>query len=169
MNKVTIHDKCVDSSKWLESIVLTNEKTLMTNQELFEAIALYYANDVKCLLREEGRATALVLSIQHLSKDEIVLQSDECDYYINTEDVNLILRPLSDLTKPCLEGGKIPMKELSKMLDMNIVEHCFIEQNPTLIVFTARYPCIKFMYKHHFDIHGLIEKGYAVDINSIEF
>jgi hypothetical protein len=79
----------------------------------------------------------------------------------------LVLRPLSDLTKPCLDDMKVPMIELAKMFDMNVVEYCFIEQNPTLIESTSRYPVVQQLYKWHFDIHSQIEKGYAIDINSI--
>jgi len=33
---------------------------------------------------------------------------------LSNDDCKLILRPLSDLTKPCLEGGKVPVVELFK-------------------------------------------------------
>jgi len=36
-------------------------------------------------------------------------------WQVPIEDIKLILRPMSDIYKPCLDGGKIPIVELAKM------------------------------------------------------
>lgn len=43
------------------------------------------------------------------------LDTDQSSYYFVIDDVFPILHPLSDLTKPCLEGGKVPIIELLKL------------------------------------------------------
>lgn len=57
----------------------------------------------------------------YMSKDCIGFDNAS-DYYLNIEDIDYynpaikpILRPMSDLYKTCLEGGKIPIVELAKI------------------------------------------------------
>lgn len=174
----------------------------MEKQELLEAIAPYFPHNVKCLHFDDERGINHVCTIEELNKDEATLLSNEYEYFVNIDDVNLILRPLSDLTKPCLEGGKVPIVELAKMCGYNNLEQLeidgeieygwsehglddyqgysfgwsrelktlgvwldHIEGSPISI--DLNLDVVQFMYKHHFDIHGLIEKGCAVDINTI--
>ena len=87
------------------------------------------------------------------------------NYFIKHVKDKPILRPLSDLTKPITVDGKefVPMEQfdsynilmLKKMLDYKI--HTF----------NLLYRVIVKLYKWHFDIHGLIEKGEAIDINTL--
>ena len=87
------------------------------------------------------------------------------NYFIKHVKDKPILRPLSDLTKPITVDGKefVPMEQfdsynilmLKKMLDYKI--HTF----------NLLYRVIVKLYKWHFDIHGLIEKGEAIDINKL--
>jgi len=46
---------------------------------------------------------------------ECIFFRGDADGYVEFEDIKIILRPLSDLIKPCLEGSKIPMFELGKI------------------------------------------------------
>ena len=104
-----------------------------------------------------------------------------------------ILRPISDLYKP-LEDGTIPIVELAKISFPNAAnwDYCkgdnysfsdldnvrFIynaEENAFLIlgydssIMFAKNQIQLFDYlsEHHFDYRGLIEKGLAIDINTI--
>jgi len=87
------------------------------------------------------------------------------NYFIKHVKDKPILRPLSDLTKPITVDGKefVPMEQfdsynilmLKKMLDYKI--HTF----------NLLYRVIVKLYQWHFDIHGLIEKGEAIDINKL--
>ena len=45
---------------------------------------------------------------------------DRINGYFYIDSHKPILRPLSDLVKPCLEGGKIPIVELAKIHDENL-------------------------------------------------
>ena len=79
---------------------------------------------------------------------DIVLRKGNAWINISWEDVKPILRPLSDLTKPVLPDGKIPLVELAKI------------QNQLQL--------FQKLYEWHFDIFGLIEKGEAIDINTLK-
>ena len=73
-----------------------------------------------------------------------------------------ILRPLSDLTKP-LENGK----SLDKVFKS---EFGFVL--PTKQEFFNISVCewreLEYLFKHHFDVFGLIDKELAIDINTLE-
>lgn len=160
----------------------------MNNQELLECIAPYLPYDVKGVFLFNGK-----------KEGQIVNKSKTLDlrtvaFYIENSDhiyFKPILRPVSDLTKPCLEGGKVPIEELVKMLfeGSNVVKtnneriECLFEvkgERSTIRFNTLHlgfnlYPsdifdqfkAMQFMYKHHFDVFGLIVEGYAIDINTI--
>lgn len=64
----------------------------------------------------------------------------------------LILRPLSDLTENYV--SQFILDKLSKCSSKDI-KQCL------------SYNEIDCLLKHHFDIHGLIEKGEAIDINTL--
>ena len=128
----------------------------------------------------------------------------------------LHLRPLSDLTKPCLEGGKIPIVELAKINDKYLPKLATYtpyteEWGNTCSAEIRQYNCdyicktgnmgdlvyqfsyweklqrfafrdntrslpmavshqlglFSYLFEHHFDVFGLIEKGEAIDINTL--
>jgi len=124
--------------------------------------------------------------------------------FIEPSEFNIILRPLSDLTKTCLEGGKVPIEELTNIVFsdwecdeneasvLNSIEeddfeircthieswcsfifHKKINSFSTWIDGEGVCPCrelllvIEKLYEWHFDIHGLIEKKEAIDINTL--
>ena len=103
------------------------------------------------------------------------------------DDFKLILRPMSDLTKPCLEGGKVPIVKLAKTL---YPDQCWILDDKyaldlkcnSILGFNRQYNlfeidqsanCIdqlsllNWLFEHHFDIYNLIDIGLAIDINSL--
>ncbi len=80
--------------------------------------------------------------------------------------VKLVLRPLSDLNKQNI----LDMLEYS---DFENVYHC---GNPDDLIFintedknylSEMLKQAEFLFKNHFDVFGLIEKGLAIDINTI--
>lgn len=79
-----------------------------------------------------------------------------------------ILRPLSDLIKDEFTsqilinwGDDLSKKHEMKFLNEIIDEMKFSDYN------NLRYDFIKFLCKNHFDVFGLIEKGLAIDINTL--
>lgn len=79
-----------------------------------------------------------------------------------------ILRPLSDLTKEV--NGASYMDKLSSLLNLNVIEHCFIAENITRPNFidNVRYSVAKFLFENHFDAFNLIPQGLAIDINDLD-
>lgn len=69
-----------------------------------------------------------------------------------------ILRPLSDLTKEI--DGTIVYDQLSFRSRLDFQYTC-----PSILKWL--YDDIQILLKYHFDVHGLIEKGLAIDINTI--
>ncbi len=75
-----------------------------------------------------------------------------------------ILHPLSDLTKEIDHNGEkfVPVVEIMKIKDGGewiSVQYQPIKNNP--------YWVIEKLYEWHFDIHGLIGEGLAIDINTL--
>ena len=69
-----------------------------------------------------------------------------------------ILRPLSDLTKEIEHNGE----KLSKRT-MEVIK----DRDWGLIHFCPHHD-VKKLFEWHFDVHGLIEAGLAIDINTLE-
>ena len=107
---------------------------------------------------------------------------------INTKDVDIlfskrykmvsckpILRPLSDLTKEIEVNGEkfVPIKKLG---DKYSVDSCMLynhfisldTSDSVSINILHYYYIIQKLYQWHFDIHNLIERGLAIDINNLE-
>ena len=81
-----------------------------------------------------------------------------------------VLRPISDLDlKIKIEFDKYDNK---RNYDKEII-NLFCEENgidellENLELSSIRYECVEYMFKNHYDFFGLIEKGLAVDINTL--
>jgi hypothetical protein len=68
-----------------------------------------------------------------------------------------ILRPLSDLSNEDLEGEPIYFPSI-KMVEL-------IESNRDIL--GCDYSEVDYLIRNHFDVFGLIEKGLAININTI--
>ena len=84
-----------------------------------------------------------------------------------------ILHPLSDLTKPIEHNGEkfVPMVELGRIFKLNVAEYCVIEQNIKYKEFAPdnfRFSVVMQLIEWHFDIAFLIEKGEAIDVNTLK-
>ncbi len=84
-----------------------------------------------------------------------------------------ILRPLSDLTKEIEINNKkfIPTKEIDRIFNHELTEN-YPEYLPCAIMFNGNievryYLEFQKLFEWHFDVFGLIEKGLAIDINTI--
>lgn len=71
------------------------------------------------------------------------------------EKIKLILRPLSDLNKTI---DLSPYFHQCSDMDGGIREN----------IFSCPYSDFETLFKHHFDIFGLIDAGLAIDINTIK-
>jgi len=77
----------------------------------------------------------------------------------------IILRPLSDLTKD-EDFYESFMDEFSTN-DNNLDYLCESKRDITKYS-ELGYNCIMFLIEHHFDVFGLIEKGLAIDKNTVK-
>ena len=79
-----------------------------------------------------------------------------------------ILRPLSYITKPIEHNGEkfIPINKLKTYFGWAYLWGCY-KKRETINVYAIPYACLSKLIEWHFDIAGLIEKGEAIDINTL--
>lgn len=106
-----------------------------------------------------------------LQLEMLLPDNDLCfTYEIDINKCKLILHPLSDLTKEIEINGKkfIPEDKFdhvisfysdSVILEMRGYERINLLDHPMKI--------INQLFEWHFDVFGLIEKGFAIDINTL--
>ena len=88
------------------------------------------------------------------------------------ENLKPILHPLSDLTKEIEVNGKIivPIEELNKEIGCgyNRTDDILWITDNSYLGFCENYvPFYEKLLEWHFDIFGLIEKGLAININTL--
>ncbi|KKN55723.1 hypothetical protein LCGC14_0579320 [marine sediment metagenome] len=87
-------------------------------------------------------------------------------------DFKPILRPLLDLTKEIEHNGEKFVPYNTEMLSNFMLSvkgmDCLCEYNFDISNYTnMRYYIIQMLIKWHFDVFGLIEKGLAIDMNTL--
>lgn len=73
-----------------------------------------------------------------------------------------ILRPLSDLTDPTEDRMK-PIRKIAEFHGDIPLCHHYPSDYETWCVYEYEY-----LIKNHFDVFGLIDKGLAIDVNTLE-
>ena len=104
---------------------------------------------------------------------EIAPQKNEVrDKKLTAENVDFVLeyckpllRPLSDLNKE-IECDGIIFNPIETYAGMSQLKECVTLSTHELRY--AHYSTVEFLFEHHFDVFGLIEKGLAIDINTID-
>lgn len=137
-----------------------------------------------------------VCVIAELSEDEAVITDNEHEYAENIAGLLPILYPM-DLTKPIMVDGKeiIPIVELAKIAFEGIEFENWLQGDRAISKEIEKSKRIRFWYlkkdqsfqttlcgkqhvtnqivlfqwlfKHKFDVFGLIEKGLAIDVNTL--
>lgn len=82
-------------------------------------------------------------------------------------NIKPIIRPLSDLTKEIEHDGEkfVPVEKLrwvtdtSKTYNWNVIDQSAVKY--------LNYEVVQKLLEWHFDVEGLIEKGLAVDVNTL--
>jgi len=99
----------------------------------------------------------LSCEMECISKEEAFLDGCDWNYKTNT-DFKPILRPLSDLTK-----------EIELELDNNIIiEGERFYSIGYMDIESMNYQKFCWFLERHYDVFGLIEKGLAIDINTLK-
>lgn len=146
------------------------------NNLIMEKLELkYYSQNIGCELIYENTKYRLD-GVQLLSNGKIQLF---CSYILHNasgiklsaEECILILRPLSDLTKEIEINGEkfVPMIEIK---NLELYSHYELED---FIINNFKYGSIESLsyqllcqlFSWHFDVFGLINKGLAIDINTL--
>ena len=118
-------------------------------------LAPYLPYGLKCKLKDQGKETIGELSGCYSDNSYAFFDTVESEH--GFEDIKPILRPLKDLTKPHFHDGTENQNtrfwefEIRKGYIVGLGYDSFVE-----------------LIKHHYDVFGLIPKGLAIDINTIE-
>lgn len=105
-------------------------------------------------------------SLDGENKSTWTLSYNEIDFLLRNRN-KPILRPLSDLTKD----------NVLEIIEYSDFENIYFNGNPSDLIFINTEDKtylsdisknMEFLFKNHFDIYGLIEKGLAVDINTLK-
>lgn len=113
-------------------------------------------------LKVYSKVTKSVYEIIGLSKDELMI-ADRSSFngWYAISNFKPILRPLSDLAKGIVHNGK--RFTPSHLLGLNSFEYIIEKGQCT----TVSYEYMVKLFEWHFDVFGLIEKGLAIDINTL--
>lgn len=84
----------------------------MTTQEKLEAFAPYLPYGVHYITNNGNNFELISIDVGV----EIANVRRNGQFYI--DEIKPILRPITDLTKPCLEGGRVPIVELGKIVEL---------------------------------------------------
>lgn len=143
----------------------------MENKLTLAHLAPYLPYGVKIIRSSHYRGNTIIVEwgIRNCSDYPVVGYYEGNPHGIMLSEVKPILRPLSDLT----------VEFFKENIDNDIVDflincepehdHFSVEVCDKVIGWTAiSYEEYQLFFKNHFDVFGLIEKGLAVYINTIE-
>ena len=147
-----------------------------------EFLAYGSQNGLKILHFDGNREVESIHDIMNISHEEIVIFDGENEYAFPTSEAIPIVRPLSDLNKPCLTGNKTPLIELANLYcafyntppnrkkeeissfirakELTIIESGIIHKQPFFI--------IEKLIEWKFDIIHLIDNKEGIDVNTLE-
>jgi hypothetical protein len=131
---------------WVEDIEIFNKG----------AIWIYagYADDSLCIPLGEGDFSGFLI------------KQEKGTYTSVGNSIKPILRPLSDLTKEITHdtvdnyatGFGLDKETIQKFIDSGVINAA---------IWNFKYPIWEKMFEYHFDVFGLIDKGQAIDINTL--
>jgi len=104
--------------------------------------------------------------IVELRQEEMTIANGEYEYEVDFDDVKILARPLSDLTKENL----VDFYQLTSV-DLELIDvDEWIQELIHLITTKERFQLSQFqlLFQWHFDVFGLIEKGLAINLTSIK-
>lgn len=136
-------------------------------------LAIAFANNQKVLYFDDERELNHICRIVELGEEEMTISNGEYQYDVKFDDIKIIVRPFSDLTKAfetdtyeqtyidyIAENFKIEVKG-------NVIQQEVLLDAKLGHILKHKYTLIEKLLEWHFDVFGLIKKGLAVDINTI--
>ena len=134
-------------------------------------LAPYLPYKLKCEVTDRGKKTIDIMFC--------VYDNGECSFANIVEsnkgfsEVKPILRPMTMLDGKTWNYENIPVNFL-RLLGITASEHGYSLREAEEMVYNRRFEPIKIPYilfeqllKFHFDVFGLIDKGLAIDINTL--
>lgn len=126
-------------------------------------------------LKIQGQTHEEIAELSALSKYGINIKDRSFQYgeWADIFDIKPILRPLSDLTKEIeIDGEKfVPYEKCKSVVNesqwIKICNTIDINGGEYSNICDMPYWWVNKLFEWHFDVFGLIEKGLAVDINTL--
>lgn len=83
--------------------------------------------------------------------------------------VKPILRPIADLTKTIVVNGEtfVPINKLKGLFGWDYLWEDFHKDKQPFNIYALKYASVVKLFEWHLDVFGLIEKGLAIDINTL--
>ena len=142
-------------------------------QRELKHIAPYIQHGLTCNLMGEFDAkkdTPLIFKVTGIDQRFIEIDNGVDHYEIESEDFFPLLRPMSELFK----GSRTAIKEIIELNDSYDYNNSFTEvydsNEDYYLDFnnakTLPYQVVEILFKYHFDVFGLIEKGLAQPIKN---
>ena len=129
-------------------------------------LAPYLPYDLKVMDLYDNKERFFVgYSINHTEQVKISVYKNLLSTGRLSSEVKPILRPLSDLKTIEKE---IKLVDSYWYVDDYLTEKCTVDKiYPLHVIEFIPYAIMQVLLKYHFDVFGLIEKGLAIDINTI--
>lgn len=136
------------------------------NKQEFMAMSL--SKGLKGVIYIGGEQEIVTLKSIDTDGNEIWVSSDNWVYSSLNYDIKIICRKLSDLTKEIEHGGEkfVPIRLLRG--HGSIEFKCSFIFNNSISIYEVNFWIIQKLIEWKFDIAGLIEKGEAIDVNTLE-
>lgn len=153
------------------------KNTIENKAELtVEYLAPYMPYGLMCQTTDMGKVVISELNAIYSDNSYTFMNIVESEK--GFEDIKPILRPLSDLTKEIEHNEErfVPMEKIffDKWIDWDGESDCLVSMRNTYNASKGKVHSeflpgwvLKNLYRWHFDIFGLIEKGLAVDRNTL--
>lgn len=135
----------------------------MENKLTLEHLSAYLPYGLKMIFEGKGGREITLSSITSQGRYGIVISGGTGPMWLNSCGFKPILRPLSDLTKEIEHNGErfVPIDILGWNSYENIIKKGICD--------SVGYQYMIKLFEWHFDVFGLIDKGSAIDINTLKY
>ena len=153
-------------------------------KRLIEVLPYYLNHKLRFKHFDAERDRISICRIAQFADEEVVLFDGEREYFEKVQDIKPILLPLSSIIER-QEDRKTPIYEMSGYNGLFLKAGCGYDHEKKCFYATFQvideyikyevpsdYTTIKmidaeYLFKHHFDVFGLIESGQAIDKRTI--
>ena len=131
-----------------------------------EFVSMSLIKGLKGVISIDGEQEIVTLKSIDTDGNEIWVSSDNWVYSSLNYDIKIICRKLSDLTNS--DTKSIGFKVRLDVANASNNGDWILLLNGGFNLKTSPFYVIEILVKNHFDIAGLIEKGEAIDINTLK-